>query len=108
MAIHLSEKSQKYITKHGVKNILIDVLFLEESCAEIYEPYIKVLKNAELEQFKELEKISKVNLTLYISKSFFELFGKLDNYQLDTSRIIRNRLILSNVEPIIKNTCRKD
>ena len=106
MSIDLSSKSQKYIIKNNVQNILIDVTFFEESCAEIYDPSILLLKNKDLEKYKDLDSISKGDLTLYISKDFIKVFGKLENYQLDTNGIFRNKLFLSNVDPIIKNTCR--
>ena len=106
MSIDLSSKSQKYIIKNKVQNILIDVDFIVESCAEIYDPSILLLKNKDLEKYKDLDSISKGDLTLYISKDFIKVFGKLENYLLDTNGIFRNKLFLSNVDPIIKDTCR--
>jgi hypothetical protein len=108
MSLELSSKSQKYIDKNKIKFILIDSTFIEEPCTEIYDPSIVILKNEDLDSIKDLDSISNGDLTLYLSKEFIKVFGKLNNYKLDTNRVFRSKLILSNVDPIIKNTCRTD
>ncbi|MHA2036134.1 MAG: hypothetical protein ACW972_01000 [Promethearchaeota archaeon] len=106
MSIVLSGKSQKYIRKNNIQHLLIDLTFIEEPCTEIYDPIIKILRERDLDRYRELDKISEGNLNLYISKNFVKTFGNHDNYSIDTSGIFRNKLVLKNVDPIIVNTCK--
>ena len=106
MSINLSEKSKKYIVKNKISKLFIDINFFEEICTQVYEPVISIIHNNELKDWEKIEKVSIKNLTLYISDSFLKIFGKLDEYQLDIEGFLKKILILTNIDPIIKNTCK--
>jgi len=106
MSIVLSGKSQQYIIKNNIQYILVDLIITEESCTKIFEPIIKILQKEDLGSYKELENISDGDLKLYISKNFIKTFGITDIFQIDKSGILKIKLVLSNVEPIIINTCK--
>ncbi|KKN58486.1 hypothetical protein LCGC14_0551600 [marine sediment metagenome] len=106
MSISLSEKSKKYVEKNKISKLFIDIKFFEETCTQIYEPFISIITNNDLKNWEKNEKVSMKNLTLYISDSFLKIFGKLDEYQLEIGGFLKKILILTNVEPIIKNICK--
>ncbi len=106
MSISLSEKSKKYILKKEITKLLIDINFFEETCTQIYEPLISIMTNNDLKDWEKIEKVSIKNLTLYLSDSFLKIFGKLDEYQLEIGGFLKKMLILTNVDPIIKNICK--
>ncbi|KKM83651.1 hypothetical protein LCGC14_1307310, partial [marine sediment metagenome] len=100
----LSENSKKFIEKKNIQNVIADLDYIEESCAQIYDPRVRIIKDRELDIFKDLTKVSNGELTLYLSKPFMDKFGGLDEFQLDVGGVIRKGLFLSNVEPIIIDT----
>lgn len=106
LTLVLSENSKKFIKKKNIQNIIADLDYIEESCAQIYDPRVRIIKDRELDIFKDLTKVSNGELTLYLSKSFINKFGKLDEFQLDVGGVIKKRLFLSNVEPIIIDICK--
>ncbi len=106
MSIILTKKSQKYIVKTNIHNLFIDLIYIEESCAQIYDPKIRIIKNRDLEKFEDFDNISTDNLTLYISNAFTKIYGKLDKYLLDMCGFVKKRLFLSNVDSIIRNICK--
>ncbi len=106
MSIVLTNKSQKYISKTNIHNLFVDLIYIEESCAQIYDPKIRIIENNNLEKFEELDNITNGDLTLYFSNAFIKIYGKLDKYFLDTSGFVKKRLFLSNVDSIIRNVCK--
>ncbi len=104
--LFLSENSKKFIKKKNIQNVIADLDYIEESCAQIYDPRVRIIKDRELDIFKDLTRISNGELTLYISKPFMDKFGSLDEFQLDVGGLIKKGLYLSNVEPIIIDTCK--
>ena len=106
MSILLLDKSKEFIKKNNISHLLIDITFIEEPCTQIYDPKIEMIKNIDIEKYENLEKVSGNNITLYLSKQFIEIYGKLKEYQLDVGGFFRKVLILKNIEPIIKNTCK--
>ena len=106
LTLFLSENSKNFIKKKNIQNIIADLDYIEESCAQIYDPRVRIIKDRELDIFKDLTKVSNGELTLYLSKSFINKFGKLDEFQLDVGGLIKKGLYLSNVEPIIIDTCK--
>ena len=106
MSSILSEKAQEYIKKNKITKILIDVDFIEESCTQIFDPIIKILKNSAMDKYEDFEKIMDDNYIIYISKSFIEKFGKLNEYKIEICGFFKKVLVLTNVDPIIKNICR--
>ncbi|KKK43889.1 hypothetical protein LCGC14_0745840 [marine sediment metagenome] len=101
----LSKNSKKFIEKKNIKNIIIDLDYIEENCAQIYDPRVRTIKDRDLYKFENLPRVSNGELTLYISKPFITKFGRLDEFQLDVGGMIKKGLFLSNVEPIIIDTC---
>ena len=106
MSILLSEKSKEFIDKNNISYLLIDITFIEEPCTQIYDPKIEMIKNIDTEKYENLEKVSGNKITLYLSKQFIEIYGKLKEYQLDVGGFFKKVLILKNIDPIIKNTCK--
>jgi len=108
LILHLSENSKKFIKKKNIQNVIIDLDYIEESCAQIYDPRVRIIKDRELDIFKDLTRVSSGELTLYLSKPFIDKFGRLDEFQLDVGGMIKKGLFLSNVEPIIIDTCKAE
>ena len=106
MSIELTTKSQKYIVKRNIHNLFIDLIYIEESCAQIYDPKILIIESRDLEKFEDFENISTDNLTLYISDAFTKIYGKLDKYLIDTSGFVKKGLFISNVDSIIRDICK--
>jgi hypothetical protein len=106
MSIVLTNKSQKFIFKNNINNLFIDLTYIEELCAQIYDPKIRVIEKKDLEKFEDYDNISIDNLTLYISTAFTKIYGKLDKYLLDTGGIVKKSLVLKNVDSIIRNICK--
>ncbi len=106
MSITLTEKSKKFIEKKNISNLSLEIAYIEERCTQIYDPKIEIIKNGNLEKYSNYKKVSSNNLTLNISKSFIELFGNLNNFELDMGSLIKKKLIIKNVDPIIKNVCK--
>jgi hypothetical protein len=106
MFIVLTEESSAYLRKKGISNLLIDVTLIEEPCTQIYDANIRDIKSEDIVKFKNFEKVIDGNLTLYLTEQFLKIYGKLDEYKIDLGGFFKKILILKNVEPIIKNTCR--
>ena len=102
----LSENSKKFIDKKNIHHVIVDLDYIEETCAQIYDPRVKIIKNRDLDKFKDFTRVSNGELTLYVSDSFISKFGTLDEFQLDIGGVLRKGLFLSNVEPIIIETCK--
>ena len=108
MSISLSNKSKEFLKKSNTLNFLVDIIFIEEPCTQIYNPTIEKIKDVDLDKYKDFEKVSKDNLILYLSDWFIKIYGKLEEFQLDINGILKKRLIIKNINPIIKNTCKVD
>jgi len=106
MSILLSDKSKEFVEKNDISHLLIDITFIEEPCTQIYDPKIEMIKNIDTEKYENLVKVSGNDITLYLSKKFIEIYGKLKEYQLDVGGFFTKVLILKNIDPIIKNTCK--
>ncbi len=106
MSILLSDKSKEFVEKNDISHLLIDITFIEEPCTQIYDPKIEMIKKIDTEKYENLEKVSGNNITLFLSKEFIEIYGKLKEYQLDVGGFFTKVLILKNIDPIIKNTCK--
>jgi len=105
MSIILTEKSKKFIEKKKISDLSLEIAYIEEPCTQIYDPKIKIIKEEDLEKYSNYKKVSFNNLTLNVSKSFIELYGDLKNFNLDMGSLIKKKLVIKNVEPIIKNVC---
>ena len=108
MSIVLSNKSKEYLKRSNTSNLLVDITFIEEPCTQIYNPVIEKIEDIDLENYKDFEKVSNDNLILYLSDWFIKIFGKLEEYQLDIDGIFKKKIIIKNINPIIKNTCKVD
>lgn len=106
MSISLSNKSKEFLKKSNTLNFLVDIIFIEEPCTQIYNPTVEKIKDVDLDKYKDFEKVSKDNLILYLSDWFLKIYGKLEEFQLDINGILKKRLIIKNINPIIKNTCK--
>jgi len=106
MSILLSNKSKEYLKKSNTSNFLVDIDFIEEPCTQIYNPTIKKIKDVDLEKYNDFEKVSKDNLTLFLSDWFIKIYGKLEEYRLDLNGFLKKRLTIKNIDPIIRNTCK--
>jgi len=106
MSISLSNKSKEYLKKSNTSNFLVDIIFIEEPCTQIYNPTIEKIKDVDFDKYKDFEKVSNDNLILYLSDWFIKIYGKLEEYQLDINGIFKKKLIIKNINPIIKNTCK--
>ncbi|MFX1365634.1 MAG: hypothetical protein ACFFCE_02160 [Promethearchaeota archaeon] len=108
MSIILSNKSEEYLRKSITSNFIVDIMFIEEACTQIYNPTIEYIKDVDLENYKDYEKVSNENLILYLSDWFIKIYGKLEEYHLDVGGFFKKKLTITNIDPIIKNTCRID
>lgn len=106
MSISLSNKSKEYLKKSTTSNFLVDIIFIEEPCTQIYNPTLEEIKDVDLEKYKDFEKVFKDNLILYLSDWFIKIYGKLEEYHLDVSGFLKKKLTITNIDPIIKNTCK--
>jgi len=106
MSIILTEKSKKFIEKKKLRNLSLEIAYIEEPCTQIYDPKIEIIKDNNLEKYSSYKKVSSNSLTLNVSKSFIELYGDLNKFELDMGSLIKKKLIIKNVEPIIKNVCK--
>jgi len=106
MSILLSEKSKEFINKNNISYLLIDITFIEEPCTQIYDPKIEIIKSIDTAKYQNFEKVPGDKITLYLSKQFIEIYGKLNEYQLDVGGFFKKVLILKSVDPIIKNICK--
>ncbi|MHA2006713.1 MAG: hypothetical protein ACXABO_13035 [Promethearchaeota archaeon] len=102
----MSENSKKFVEKNGILNIIVDIDFIEEKCAQIYDPVVKVIKDRDLRKFKDYTKVSNEVITLYISNSFINAYGILNEFQLDIGGLVKKRLFFSNIEPMIREICK--
>jgi len=68
MSIILSEKSEQYLQKGMTSNFVVDIMFIEEPCTQIYNPTVERIKDVDLEKYKDYEKVSNENLMLYLSR----------------------------------------
>jgi len=106
MSILLTNRSKEYLKKSNTFNFLVDIDFIEEPCTQIYNPILEKIKDGDLEKYSDFEKVSKDNLTLYLSNWFIKIYGKLEAYHLDLNGFLKKRLSIKNIDPIIKNTCK--
>jgi hypothetical protein len=106
MSILLSKESKEYLKKNNASNFLVDIIFIEEPCTQIYYATIEKIEEADLEKYKDFENVSKDNLILYLSDWFLKIYGKLEEFQLDVDGFFKKKLTIKNVNPIIKNTCK--
>ncbi len=106
MFIALTKESEGYLRKKGIGNLLVDVTLIEEPCTQIYDANITHIKSEDIDKYRNIEKVVDGNLTLILTEQFLKIYGKLDEYQIDLGGFLKKKLILKNVEPIIKNTCK--
>ena len=106
MSIILTEKSKKYIEKKKINNISLEITYIEVPCTQIYDPKIEIIKDKDLEKYSSYKKVSNNGLNLNVSKSFIELYGDLNKFELDMGSLIKKKLIIKNIDPIIKNVCK--
>ena len=104
--IILTEKLRKYLQEKTISYLLAKVSFFSEGCVLIKEPKFEVLNANDLEEFQANEKITKDQLTLYISDDFNEIFGSEEEFYLDLKGVLRKKIIIKNIQPIMKRTCK--
>lgn len=108
MNVILSEKSQEYINKNKISNLLIKVSFFTEGCILIKEPRIENIKNKDREKYTDYNRISKENLNFFIAPDFTEIFSEIEDYFLELEGTLKKKLIIKNIKPIIIRTCQMD
>lgn len=106
MSIILTEKSKKFIEKKKITNLSLEIAYIEEPCTQIYDPKIEIIKDNKTKSYSSYKKVSSNGLTLNVSNSFIELYGDLNEFELDVESLIKKKLIIKNVDPIIKNVCK--
>lgn len=106
MSIILSNKSKQYIKRNNISNFLIDIKFIKENCAQICNPYVSEIINDDIDKYKNFKKIKDNDFVFYISNRFIEIYGKQDEYHLDIGGFFKKIIIIDNIDPIIKNTCK--
>jgi len=108
MNVILSEKAQEYINKNDISNLLIKVSFLTEGCILIKEPKIEIIKDKDIINYVDYNKISKGKLNVFIAQNFNEIFGENEEYFLELEGTLKKKLIIKNIKPIIIRTCQMD
>ena len=106
MSIILNEKSKKFIEKKNITNLSLEIAYIEEPCTQIYDPKIVIIKDNKIKNDSSYKKVSSNGLTLNVSNSFIKLYGDLNKFELDMGSLIKKKLIIKNVDPIIKNVCK--
>ena len=107
MSILLTDKSRNFIESKDIKELIIDVKLLEEPCTQIFDSKISILKTSNDENLNSYEKVSENGITLHISQKFIEIFGHLKKFQLNVGGFLKKELYLENIDPIIKDICKK-
>ncbi len=106
MSIIFSNKSKHHIEKNNMSNFLIDVRFIRKSCAQICYTYVTEIIDNDIDKYKDFEKVKENGFTFYISSKVNDVYGKLDEFHLDIEGFFKKNLIINNIDPIIKNTCK--
>lgn len=106
MSINLTQKAELYLKKENAKKLYIDIAFSEEPCTQIYEPSVEIIEDEELEKYNTPHRLSENGIILFISEWFKQLFGEQNEFKLDLKGLLKKKLVIKNIEPIIKNTCK--
>ena len=101
--IEFDQKAQNLIESKKIDLILLDIEYIEETCTQIFNPIIKIIssKNPGWNKIPSEEEIE-----IYNTPKFFKVFKIPPNLIVSTEGLFRKRLMIRNIEPIIKNVCK--
>ena len=106
--ITIDEKGQKIVSKKSIKTISIDVEYLEEPCIQIYNPHV-IPDPASIEGHKKIGIIHGSNdteVSVFLSLRFAQTFTIPKSLQISAEGLLRKKLAIINIEPIIRNICK--
>lgn len=103
MGVRCDTKAQVFLAKQKNSEFLLDVEFTEEPCVQIYTPVFRIFTESS-EKFHTL--VHTQAITLYISSTFIDLFSLPPTLEVSVEGLLRKRLIVKNIDPIIKNVCK--
>ena len=102
ITVNFDEKALGLIREKSISSFLIDADLMEEPCVQVFSPVIK-LKFSDNDGFEQ--KINVDGIEILFSNEFIEQFGKHENLVISIKGLIRKKLFIKNIDPIIKNVC---
>ncbi|MHA1720028.1 MAG: hypothetical protein ACTSWX_00315 [Promethearchaeota archaeon] len=103
--IEFDEKASDLMQEKSISSFLLDVDFMEEPCVQVFSPVIR-LKISNIDGFEKKTVFN--DIEIIFSNRFMEYFGDSENLLISTKGLLRKRLFVKNIEPIIKNVCKID
>ena len=108
MSVVLSIEAKEYLKKKNASQILLDVEIIREPCLQVYNPKVRVLKREIFDRSSLSNEFIIDNCSILISDEFIKIFGSTDSLHLNIEGLLKKKLGIENIDPIIKNTCRID
>lgn len=105
MEIHISEKVHQFCAAKGISQLYFVVHLTEEPCTQIYQPMIKT--NVKISNPDTFELVGKFDeYEIYQDSEYLQMFGNIEEIQLDLKGLLKKQIIIKNVDPIIRNVCK--
>ena len=103
ITVNFDEKALDHIQEKSISSFLIDADLMEEPCVQVFSPVIK-LKFSNNDEFEQKTNVN--GIEILFSNQYIEQFGKHENLLISIKGLIRKKLFIKNIEPIIKNVCK--
>ena len=105
MEVKIPEEVKIFWKKKHISNILLNVKLYEEPCTQIYNPVIKNINSEDIDS--SIETLGKFhNFTFYVHPEFNERFNNTQLIELELKGLLKKKVIIRNIEPIITNICK--
>ena len=103
ITVNFDEKALGLIQEKSISSFLIDADLMEEPCVQVFSPVIK-LKFSNNDEFEQKTNVN--GIEILFSNQYIEQFGKHESLLISIKGLIRKKLFVRNIEPIIKNVCK--
>ena len=104
MAIQFSDQVKNYFEKKSITQMRLQVDLIEEPCTQIYNP--KLVPFTDSPKDSDILLGSHENVSFYALPEFISRFGQPSELVLSLKGLLKKKVILKNIEPIIKNVCK--
>ncbi len=101
--VEFDSRALEFAEKKGITSILIDVEYLEEPCTQIFSPIVK--KQTQIIN-RDYSCNTKQGINVEFSDIYVSKFDSSNDIVISTEGLLKKRLSVKNIDPIIKNVCK--
>ncbi|MHA1675100.1 MAG: hypothetical protein ACTSYI_15900 [Promethearchaeota archaeon] len=99
-----------YVQSKNIQQLHVTVNLHEEPCTQIYSPkIIPIVKETDKKNIaKDAFTISSNGLKVFFSPEFVQKFAPEGEINFQLKGLLKKRIEITNIDPIITNTCKVD